>query len=83
MRIPKNLLRLRNKKEDALLLVTGKQDAVIYKASQGTGKLEKVDCFSEFQLEIGVHLGAATTAAGIEPRRVCTEELRRAFDAEM
>lgn len=36
-------MRLRNKKEDALLLVTGKQDAVIYKASHG--RLEKLDSF--------------------------------------
>ena len=43
MRIPKNLKRLASKKEDALLLVTGKQDAVIYKASDGN--LEKIDVF--------------------------------------
>lgn len=43
MRIPKNLKHLSSKKEDSLLLVTGKQDAVIYKAHDG--KLEKVDSF--------------------------------------
>ncbi len=43
MRIPKSLKRLVSKKEDALLLVTGKQDAVIYKASNGN--LEKLDSF--------------------------------------
>jgi hypothetical protein len=43
MRIPKNLKRFSSKKEDALLLVTGKQDAVIYKASGGY--LHKLDSF--------------------------------------
>lgn len=43
MRIPKNLKHFGRKNEDALLLVTGKQDAVIYKASKGT--LEKLDSF--------------------------------------
>jgi hypothetical protein len=43
MRIPKNLIRLRKKKEDSLLLVTGKQDAVIYKVSKGI--LTKLDSF--------------------------------------
>lgn len=43
MRIPKNLKHLTRKNEDALLLVTGKQDAVIYKASKG--QLEKLDSF--------------------------------------
>ena len=43
MRIPKNLKHLSSKKEDSLLLVTGKQDAVIYRAHEGN--LEKVDCF--------------------------------------
>ncbi len=65
MRIPKNLKRLWSKKGDALLLVTGKQDAVIYKASKGT--LEKLDTFKmpfseerelikDFMSELVVHL---------------------------
>jgi hypothetical protein len=43
MRIPKNLKHLGRKDEDSLLLVTGKQDAVIYKASKGY--LYKLDSF--------------------------------------
>jgi len=43
MRIPKNLRRLKNKKGDALFLVTGKQNAVIYRATRGV--LEKIDEF--------------------------------------
>ncbi len=65
MRIPKNLKHLWNRKGDALLLITGKQDAVIYKASKGT--LEKLDTFKmpffserelikDFMSELLVHL---------------------------
>lgn len=65
MRIPKNLKHLRKRKGEALLLVTGVRDAVIYRVSKGT--VVVVDAFKlsfshlDFMSELIVHIKNLTS----------------------
>ncbi len=64
------------KNEEALLLVTGKQDAVIYRASHGI--LEKVDSFKIPRPHYSDHEGTAAT-----PHELRDKDIFRDFTHEL
>jgi hypothetical protein len=71
MRIPKHLIQFRE--EPTLLLVTGKQDAVIYKAFRGT--LEKLTSFKIPRPHYSDNEGTASTPHELRDRDIIRDFL--------